>query len=574
MDTTTELTEPLRDSLLPTPLSTFKTAPKTLVDLLRYLEPKGLRNFSALKSKATVLSAYLRKPADLITLDDIDLAKPNLRSFLTSRKLAENSIRAYISEVGTLLKHAKAMGWVPGADVPTAWLTALGRSVEAKCDVVCRAMSRKRKSPKQVTQEDIDAWVVEQVQHGQPWKTARRRANSFMKVMALCGAVQELPPLLKDDFGVRLEDFPSGLRKEVEEALRWKTANFSSGRPGHGKIRELSAANLRASFCQLYGFATSILGVPEIAKITELVTPEIVQPFVEWLLNQRKVRGQTVRLRLVVVIALLKQHPMYRNVDIGWLKELADSVQTDSQTELREKQAAKQVPYEVVETIPRLLHAERRAEARRSQKALALTIRNELLMRWLTVLPWRQRNIRECRIAGPTPNLFKAKINPFLPVAKPAWVEEALRNDPECEFWQFKFRPDETKVGNGVHTLVPRPLVPLLEEYLSVHRPQLLQGRDSEQLFLGETGSMLCRVSMAELVGQLTVRFIGKRITPHTFRHIVAYAWLRDHPEDFLTLSKILWHTNINTTLKIYGASYNESNGTCGMESWVEARKK
>jgi hypothetical protein len=72
---------------------------------------------------------------------------------------------------------------------------------------------------------------------------------------------------------------------------------------------------------------------------------------------------------------------------------------------------------------------------------LALCVRNELLMLWLTVLPWRQRNIRECRIEGPRPNIFKAKIRRGAPIAKPGWVIEALEADPEAEFWQFKFAP-------------------------------------------------------------------------------------------------------------------------------------
>jgi hypothetical protein len=50
----------------------------------------------------------------------------------------------------------------------------------------------------------------------------------------------------------------------------------------------------------------------------------------------------------------------------------------------------------------------------------------------------------------------------------------------------------------------------------------------------------------------------------------VAYEWLHEHPDDYLTLSKILFHTNINTTLKCYGAQFNESNGVLGMARWLE----
>jgi site-specific recombinase XerD len=109
----------------------------------------------------------------------------------------------------------------------------------------------------------------------------------------------------------------------------------------------------------------------------------------------------------------------------------------------------------------------------------------------------------------------------------------------------------------------------LLEEYLQ-HRKHLLQDTDSEFLFPSEAGTMITRAGMTIIVGEPTLRHIGKRVTPHTFRHIVAYAWLDDHPEDYLTLSKILFHTKINTTLKCHGARFNESNGARGMEKWVK----
>jgi len=49
---------------------------------------------------------------------------------------------------------------------------------------------------------------------------------------------------------------------------------------------------------------------------------------------------------------------------------------------------------------------------------------------------------------------------------------------------------------------------------------------------------------------------------------------LEHHPEDFLTLSKILWHRNIKTTLQIYGANFDESHGARRVEQWLDARRK
>lgn len=195
-----------------------------------------------------------------------------------------------------------------------------------------------------------------------------------------------------------------------------------------------------------------------------------------------------------------------------------------------------------------------------------------LLMRWIITLPWRQRNVRECRISGKAPNLFKGRIPPFSDVDKPGWVKQHERQNPDAEFWQFRFSTDETKTGIDVHSLLPRQLIEPLEEYLSQFRPHLLRGADPGTLFVNQTGNALADDDVRCSVSKLTMRYGGRRVTPHLFRDIVAYTWLKENHEAYLTLSKMLWHSNVNTTIETYGSRFNESSGVCAMESWLEQR--
>ena len=112
-------------------------------------------------------------------------------------------------------------------------------------------------------------------------------------------------------------------------------------------------------------------------------------------------------------------------------------------------------------------------------------------MKWLTALPWRQRNIRECRINGPAPNLFRGKIPSFSDIDRPDWVQQEEKRSPDAEFWQFHFTPDETKTEVDVHALLPRPLIGILEEYLGEYRPRLLHGPDPGTLFLNQEGKAI-----------------------------------------------------------------------------------
>jgi integrase len=197
----------------------------------------------------------------------------------------------------------------------------------------------------------------------------------------------------------------------------------------------------------------------------------------------------------------------------------------------------------------------------------------ELLIKWLTMLPWRQRNIRECRISGSNPNIFKSKIPNYISVDKPAWVQMEEQKNPEAEFWQMHFDPKETKTGREVHAVLPRPLVKALEEYLAECRPRLVKTGDPGTIFVRNDGTALNEDVLYNMVTRLTMRYGGRRVNPHLFRDIVAFAWLKDHPRDYLTLSKILWHANIQTTIRVYGSRFDESSGVCAMEAWVEARE-
>jgi hypothetical protein len=252
---------------------------------------------------------------------------------------------------------------------------------------------------------------------------------------------------------------------------------------------------------------------------------------------------------------------------------MLDSLPTEPESELKKRRAARCLDYQVVESIPAKLRAERTAAAKKGIDRVALLAKEELLMKWLTALPWRQRNIRECRINGPAPNLFRGKIPSFSDIDRPDWVQQEEKRSPDAEFWQFHFTPDETKTEVDVHALLPRPLIGILEEYLGEYRPRLLHGPDPGTLFLNQEGKAITAAQLVLVVSTLTQRHGGRRVTPHSYRHIFAFAWLKEHPKDYLTLSKILWHSNVNTTIRIYGSSFNESSGVRSTESWLEERE-
>jgi integrase len=75
-----------------------------------------------------------------------------------------------------------------------------------------------------------------------------------------------------------------------------------------------------------------------------------------------------------------------------------------------------------------------------------------------------------------------------------------------------------------------------------------------------------------KVIGHWSLQFAGVRTTPHLFRDSVAYMWLKTHPKDYLTLSKLLWHKTLQMVITTYGSRYNESSAACAMEAWLDQR--
>jgi integrase len=135
------------------------------------------------------------------------------------------------------------------------------------------------------------------------------------------------------------------------------------------------------------------------------------------------------------------------------------------------------------------------------------------------------------------------------------------------------FTPDATKTHISIDLLVPRLLVGPLEEYLAEYRPLLLNGKNLDTLFVTPRGKQMRSDQIGKVIGHWTTTFASKRTTPHMIRDSVAYRWLKEHPKDFLTLSKILWHKSPQMVIQTYGARFNESSGMCAMEAWLDERE-
>jgi hypothetical protein len=549
--------------------------PKMLGDLFSMWAQKPPRDEPMLRTTCARLSDYFEAPVENISIDAVHQSRKGFRPFLEGRKYGENSVRTYVNHVRILLNGARAIGWQPTDATSEEWRRVIAIAAEHNCADVAHYLAEIRTSPREVTIEDVDQWVHITAQRGLAYDSATGRRFRFWRVLRDCGYAKKLPVcvLREKNYGIAIEDFPTNLNKEVTDLLKWKQAPYAWDRPKGARHRPPTAKRLAHVISAVYGFAVNISGETSISSLAELAQRHILGGFIEWCIMEREVKGQTLQRNLRLLDGVLRQHPRYEGLKLDWFKPLLDGIPTEPESVLRKRKAEKTLEYAVIETIPAKIRALRPSAAKRGQKQLALVVRNELMIRWLSVLPWRQRNIRECRIDGPTPNLYKGPVPTVTTIDMPVWAAEERQKNPNAAFWQFHFTEEETKTGCAVDALVPHQLIAPLEEYLSQFRNDLVSLDDPWTLFLNETGRPMRIDQVTRVVSENTLRHGGRRVTPHLFRDIVSRAWLKDHPKDYLTLSKLLWHANPNEVIKTYGSLFNESSGVCMMESWLDERE-
>jgi len=567
---------------LPPPVpSGFGTIPTRSVtttgDLLANLEKNPPRSFKMLRTTCGHLGTYLNLPGDQIPFDLIEAKKRGFRPFLESRSYKENSIRSYVYQQRSLLREAMNHGWDPDGNPTEAWKPLLEIAVEERITDIVRHFARATKTPKEVTKEAVDRWGEARIQDGLMFTTVAHKKNEFWRLLEKTGWLSTTPVHMMKftPYGIPLSEMPVQLRTDIETVLKWKVADFARNRPKNGKIRAVTANNDRLGLQELTGYVVKIAG-GDPQSLRDLIQQDYIEGFIEWGINERHIKGNSLLGRLAGILAIVKYHPLFTGLDFTWFKTLIDSIPVEDVSERKKRKAAKYVSYDELEAIPAQIRARRKAEEKTRRKnpvRAAQLASDEFMFRWFLVLPWRQRNLRECRIGGLAPNLFKGKIPPIGDIDKPAWILEEEARNPEAEFWMLSFTPAGTKTKITVDLLLPRQLIEPLEEYLAEFRPLLLNGMNSDTLFVTPRGKPMRSDHVGKVIGHWTTTFASNRTTPHMIRDSVAYKWLKVHPKDFLTLSKILWHKNVQTTIQIYGARFNESSGTCAMEAWLDERE-
>lgn len=378
----------------------------------------------------------------------------------------------------------------------------------------------------------------------QDWRQVYNRTPKEWNRHVENGAVHSLhwptlPNSTRSVYGLNFKDWPQHLQEDYTTYRKWCTDSFRIDRPRQYKQREITADQYLSVIQRIFGFAHRIQGVPiDDLSMDTLFDKTLIYAYVQWMINIR-LNGKltcTVENTLGRLLGIANGY-FKENGDVEWLLLLQKEV---SGAPVRDKKA---MAFSISElnSVPDGIHEQRIKEKERAnaagrkpgKKRQARLFMFELMLRLCIKRLLRRKNLCEIRIGT---NLI----------------------DNGDHHYILRFEPDEMKGAREFVTYIPTSLVSLLEEYLEHHRPHLLDGFDSDYLFPAPREKHISGDSVLNFFRRHSLRILDKPLTPHLVRHSVAIEFLKKHPGQYLTLSKMLQHSSVKITIDQYAHFDNQ----------------
>ena len=349
-------------------------------------------------------------------------------------------------------------------------------------------------------------------------------------------------PALKASEGPKWEEFPEGLRRNIDSYL----AGLQKHRKGaNGKrARPCSAKSIRTRRAELAAVAQMAVKVgrpiDSLTSLAALVHPDVVEKVVEgyWARNGKEPKIFTIELgwKLLSVARQvgLDEAAIHRLEEIrATLEEYRRGGMTEKNLQLVRKVLTPGIWKSVV-LLPETLMREARANLGHAPVKAALTAQIAVAIAILVYAPIRLKNLVSIEMDK---NLIKP-------------------GGPNGSFL-LTFPYFDVKNRVDLNFEFDAGLTGLIDEYIHDFRRHLLRGSNTNWLFPGVTGQPK---TASMFSGQITERIeeaTGVRLTAHQFRHAAAAIYLKHHPGHYETVRRLLGHRNIQTTINFY----------CGLET-------
>jgi integrase len=349
-------------------------------------------------------------------------------------------------------------------------------------------------------------------------------------------------PPLKAKEGPVWEDFPEGLRRDIEKYLAGlgkvrRGTNGKRSRPCSPKTITTRRAELVAVARMAVRIGTPIETVTSLAA---LLDPDVVGPVLEayWKKNGKEPKVYTIDLGWKL-LSLAKQigldeAAIERLDDIrASLEEHRHGGLTGKNLKLIRQVLTEGIWSEVV-SLPNALMRQARADQAHAPVKAAVTAQLAVAVAILSFAPVRLTNLVSIKLEE---NLIKP-------------------GGPNSPFW-LVYPHYDIKNRVNLEFTFDEDLTGLIDEYIHDFRPTLLRRSNAGWLFPGVAGEPKTANMFSTQITERIQKATGLRITVHQFRHACGAIYLKHRPGEYETVKRLLGHRNIQTTINFY----------CGLET-------
>jgi hypothetical protein len=322
-----------------------------------------------------------------------------------------------------------------------------------------------------------------------------------------------------------IEEMTDESQAQLDRLVAFRAPGWVPGRDARFATRPAAAERMVLSFRELHGH-TRIYEGRTPPTLPDLVAPENVLPWIDFLQNDRGLFRESIAVTVGRVHSIACKHEIFKGLEFEWLLERVREVPKERRYKRRQRKQDKAVPDQVLAQLPGMLRADSEAPGLSVTKVARLRHDESLVL--LLLLALRQRNVRDCAIDV---NFVWHKIT--LKMKKdldlPECVLAEWDRDRHRDFLMLVYTEIDTKANRWEIVVIPMADANTIDEFERIHRRQLVpnEGRKHGELFCNSRGDELSEEAFRRRVRGITKTYLGKSISPHLWRSIFGARGLR-----------------------------------------------
>ena len=434
-----------------------------------------------------------------------------------------------------------------GAPLTPAWEQLRAKIadslVRSRLSAFMRFCSANTIRPAEVNEAVVERFMAYRSQAGKPVDSAFRR----LMARAWNANVSEIPgwptqrllvPPVKSRLEIPWEDFPEGLRRDVDRYLQ-RLTRVRQNRIGH-RIRPLKASTIHTRRAELAAVARMAVktgvALDGLTSLSALLAPDVVEKVLDayWRRNGEAPKPFTIDMARRL-FAIAKETKCLDDAACERLDEMRRDLEQHRQGGLTNKNMAfiRQVVtpgvWKRVVKLPLEMMAIARSQQAHSPNRAAVTAQLAIAIAILSVAPVRLANLTAIRLGT---NLIKP-------------------NGPDSNYW-LVFPGYDVKNQVRLDFPLKQYVTQLINEYVHDFRPTLMRGRNEGWLFPGQRGGAKGKISFSGQITKRICRATGLQMTVHQFRHAAGAIILLRRPGEYELVRQLLGHRNVQTTINSY----------------------